>query len=203
MEEKKKPTKVQGCMGCLVILIVAFFLIIGVTKLFSSSPEEDFAKTTGVTTEQAKDAIALLKEAGVQYDGPVNDENKEQHTFYIMDKTYGKTVFNVVDGKLITAWGPQAIKYIANGKVRYQLADVSLTTSEVVEFKTIAEGAVKKQLKAPSTADFNDVVVAKQKGVITAFGKVDAQNSFGAKIRNGFIVTIDPGSKAVKGVLIQ
>lgn len=203
MEEKKKPTKVQGCAGCLVILVVVFFLIIGVTKLFSSTPEEDFAKTTGVTTEQAKDAIALLKEAGVQYDGPVNDSDKAQHTYYVMDKTYGKTIFNIVDGKIITAWSPQAIKYIANGKVRYQLADVSLTTSEVTEYQVAAEDAVKKQLKAPSTADFTDVVVAKQKGVVTVFGKVDAQNSFGAKIRNGFIVTIDPSSKAVKGVVIQ
>ncbi len=50
--------------------------------------------------------------------------------------------------------------------------------------------AVTERLKAPSTAEFSDVQVTEEAGNLLTFytvkGKVDAQNSFGAQVRNGF-----------------
>lgn len=52
---------------------------------------------------------------------------------------------------------------------------------------------VKRQLKAPSTADFNDrtdrVAVRNSDDSVTVRGHVDAENGFGAKIRSSYTCT--------------
>lgn len=46
---------------------------------------------------------------------------------------------------------------------------------------------IKAQLKAPSTADFTDEPWDVDGDVYTATGSVDAQNSFGAKLRSRYV----------------
>ena len=58
---------------------------------------------------------------------------------------------------------------------------------------------VKDQLKAPSTADFNDVT-ASGSGPWTVVGSVDAENSFGAKLRNRWTCTIRLEGDTYRGV---
>ncbi len=63
-----------------------------------------------------------------------------------------------------------------------------------------AEEAVRRQLKAPSTADFGSVfgdyqdpdkqVVALDNGSYAVHGWVDAENSFGAKLRSTWVCNI-------------
>lgn len=51
------------------------------------------------------------------------------------------------------------------------------------------QGFVSDRLKAPSTAEFTEVVAVREKGTAngwTALGVVDAENAFGAKIRSDF-----------------
>lgn len=58
---------------------------------------------------------------------------------------------------------------------------------------TIAEKEVKAQLKAPSTAKFcrsSEYTVSRSSNTWTVSGWVDAQNSFGATLRNNFTVKI-------------
>ena len=58
------------------------------------------------------------------------------------------------------------------------------------DMQTIAEKEVEERLKAPSTAKFDNIIVTEDKGVWVITGTVDAQNSFGAMIRNRFRVEI-------------
>jgi hypothetical protein len=54
---------------------------------------------------------------------------------------------------------------------------------------------VKGQLKAPSTASFADHSVTHNGSTYTVAGAVDAENSFGAKIRNTYTCSVtDTGS---------
>ena len=58
---------------------------------------------------------------------------------------------------------------------------------------TIAEDAVKAQLKAPASANFsnkNDTSISVHNNVWVVKGWVDAQNSFGATLRNNYTVQI-------------
>lgn len=49
---------------------------------------------------------------------------------------------------------------------------------------------VKDDLKAPSTASFADHTVSQDATTYTVTGGVDAENSFGAKIRNTYTCTV-------------
>jgi len=63
---------------------------------------------------------------------------------------------------------------------------------------------VKENLKAPSTARFpaySPAFVSGQAGEIIIAAYVDAHNSFGAMIRNTFIVILDAVTKDVKDVI--
>ena len=89
--------------------------------------------------------------------------------------------------------------YASDQKIS-DLADVTLTDAQVAEYQVIAQDAVKNKLKAPSTADFDNLKVVKSKdGSVLISGTVDAQNSFGAKLRRGFMVTVD-ANKQVSSV---
>lgn len=64
------------------------------------------------------------------------------------------------------------------------------------------EDAVKARLKAPSSADFHSGATETKPGVWRVVGDVDAENSFGAKIRTGFVCTVvwdKPTKTAVLG----
>lgn len=54
---------------------------------------------------------------------------------------------------------------------------------------------VKKRLKAPSTADFEKEYVRNNGNVWEVGGFVDAQNGFGAKLRNGFYCKLEYNNK--------
>ncbi len=58
------------------------------------------------------------------------------------------------------------------------------------DIQVIAEQEVEERLKAPSTAKFSNIEVAKSGSTWVVTGYVDAQNSFGAMIRNRFRVEI-------------
>ncbi len=64
-----------------------------------------------------------------------------------------------------------------------------------ISAKVIAETFVRRRLKAPSTADFAGVSDAKMVeiscGTWRVVSYVDSQNSFGAKIRTHFAVTVE------------
>lgn len=80
--------------------------------------------------------------------------------------------------------------------------DDTTTSSETVEDNekgacwALAEDVVKSNLKSPSTAKFpfsygdEGVSFSKSNEIYTVTGWVDAENSYGAKLRNKFVVTM-------------
>ncbi|HEY0889326.1 MAG TPA: hypothetical protein VGE38_06935 [Nocardioides sp.] len=51
---------------------------------------------------------------------------------------------------------------------------------------------VEKRLKAPSTADYQNTTTTQDANQWTVEGDVDAENSFGAKIRNHYVCVVKP-----------
>jgi hypothetical protein len=62
---------------------------------------------------------------------------------------------------------------------------------------------VKERLKAPATADFANETVSKAGNRYTVIGAVDAENSFGAKIRTPFVCTATHDGEASTLVDLQ
>jgi hypothetical protein len=78
----------------------------------------------------------------------------------------------------------------------------SLDSSEVGTFISLAQIYVKRSLKAPSTAEFpslfwnlDEYRMGKNNNVVTVQSWVDAENSFGAKIRSNFTAQFDYNSQ--------
>lgn len=64
------------------------------------------------------------------------------------------------------------------------------------EAEVACEGFVKDRLKAPATADFSGENVEVSGSTYTVTGAVDAENSFGAKLRQQFTcVVVDAGDE--------
>jgi len=62
------------------------------------------------------------------------------------------------------------------------------TTSRGIEARTYCEDAIRDRLKAPSTAEFESSYSGS--GPVVVRGTVDAENSFGAMMRNTFQCTV-------------
>jgi hypothetical protein len=62
--------------------------------------------------------------------------------------------------------------------------------------QTVCETFVKDQLKAPATADFSGARVSSDGTTWTVRGAVDAENSFGAKLRYAYVCTVSPADPA-------
>ena len=80
------------------------------------------------------------------------------------------------------------------GGVLDQITNYTLDTTEKSTFIYLAQENVRQVLKAPSTAEFPSVVfsldqwrVAREKDIVWVQSWVDADNSFGTKLRNQFI----------------
>jgi hypothetical protein len=76
----------------------------------------------------------------------------------------------------------------------YSSKVTSLTSDQKIEAWVAAEYYVRNRLKSPSSADFprySENYVTVQDGKIVVVAWVDAQNSFGATLRNTFIVVMD------------
>lgn len=80
------------------------------------------------------------------------------------------------------------------------------TASDGYGARHACEGWVRDQLKAPSTADFQDgTITSKGEGAWTVTGQVDAENGFGAKIRAPWVceVTLDGDVYRGRATLIE
>lgn len=58
--------------------------------------------------------------------------------------------------------------------------------------RDVCEQFVEKRLKAPATAEFENTATTESGNEWTVEGDVDAENSFGAQIRNHYVCTVAP-----------
>ena len=72
----------------------------------------------------------------------------------------------------------------------------------VSSMKYNAEEAIQRQLKAPSTAEFSNVVLLAEKDGFVVVGDVDAQNIYGAMLRKRWVVKFNKDGAMVSASLI-
>lgn len=56
----------------------------------------------------------------------------------------------------------------------------------------VCEQFVEKRLKAPASAEYENTTTSEAGGQWTVEGDVDAENSFGAQIRNHYVCVVEP-----------
>ena len=96
--------------------------------------------------------------------------------------------------------------YYLKGKVLGNIKDDTITRSEADNYRRNIELRIKNILKAPSTAKFpglDEWRFSKKNGIVTVQSYVDSQNSFGAMLRNKFIVEFDAKTEKINHLIFE
>lgn len=173
-------TKVLGSL-----LVAASIFIAGC----GSSPQELIQEKTGLTKEQATAVATRLDELGAKEIEDVSEVNKDKGMYYVQDDKYGRVFFQVINGELARVENQQGVPLTKDNK--FTLENTYLSDEDIAKFQVTAQHAVKDKLKSPSTAKFSDEKVQRANDMVMVSGNVDAQNGFGATLRNSYLVQIN------------
>ena len=174
-------------------------------KIEEEAKKQIFVKDYGFTIDQAKALNDALASVGL---GKINAATKKGENDYVLDINATDTAYNPAKNIVhvffdannnVTAIKLRAIPLLQDGKVVHKISDYVISTGEEIDMKISAEGLIKKILKAPSTAKFDDETFKyfKANGELTIIGTVDSQNSFGAMVRAPFKITFIPTEKGL------
>lgn len=157
--------------------------------------------SAGLTEEEATKAFTEIQKVGL--DVVISMElitEFDQMKFYQANVAYTKpATISFVNSELFgITMGDNIVLYDADaGGVIDNVENYKLTDEQKSQYIAFAEMTVKKALKAPSTAKFpgwlnwSDWEVWRDKDAVWLKSWVDAQNSFGAMIRSGFVMQFD------------
>lgn len=167
----------------LILTVVMAFFIAGC----GSNPLEE----TGMNDEQIKVTEKAFKDSNL---GEIkNIEKSVQGDNLYIART------DKYDGLFIKQNDDKSLKYISyegrglwdNGeKQAIDIEDIYVDLDAYTKYQTKAQIAVKERLKSPSTADFDQPSVQRNKDYVRVIGDVHAQNSFGALIKTKYLVEI-------------
>lgn len=161
-----------------------------------------FIEKVDMTQEQAEEALEILNSIGVNDISRLDFDKKElAGDAYITDiqgfpnaRVYINTMKEL--RKITDSTTDMVFFNYLSGGAEISVTDFVISDNEKPPFINLAKEYVLKGLKAPSTASFPDNSnaiwdVERFKNVIQVTAWVDAENSFGAMLRNDFIVQID------------
>lgn len=207
--------------GCLIKILLVLCIPIGMATLgFFLAP--DYAKapknvsvimqSTKLNKNNSTQISNILKECGIEVSKIEHDES--------LDNSYG---YNEKGYRLSTNEVKNIIMYLRednsvflikyadnvfydNNEVISKLSDFTFTLNEKTNLQINSQNMIKEFLKSPSTANFPNIsewkfYKDKEKVVVQSY--VDSQNSFGAKLRSEFQITLEIDEKKVRSLIID
>lgn len=221
---KKREWSRKKTMGIWFLACIICFVGVGVTN---PSPEQQaqikaqqearkaeqeaqkhiFGRYYGFSAEDSQAIEDALASVGID---KINDATKQGDHDYTLDvhATGGydpdKDAIHIFldDNNKLQTIKYRAIALWQNGQAVHQVSDYVMSLDEKVAAETMSKEMVKKILKAPSTAKFDESTFKyyKSKGVITVIGSVDAQNGFGAMLRSPWKTQFEGKGKDLKPI---
>lgn len=202
MSNKKngKGKKLAIAFGCFFALYFILVLISQNTEKVESTKSQDqftqLQEVTGATAEQEAAILEILNECGItkvqsiQSDELLDNMNEEGEKGYRLSANgINNIILYLKSDKTVNMIRYADNDLYANGAVVSKLSDYILTSEEQSRLLITCQNAVKSILKSPSTAKFPNITkwtFVKRDGQIIVRSYVDAQNSFGAELRNEF-----------------
>lgn len=170
------------------------------SKAVEKTFEEIFASENGLTVDSAKSVLSACVGVGVPQESieleKIDDwANGQRYRFNY--KSISVVIYLNSDGT-VNSINSGDVKFYENGVVICNVNDRIVDDDMKVVLKIWAEDAVKSNLISPSTADFpggfltpyEDWTFSRDKDQFYVASYVDAQNAFGAVVRNNFVVSI-------------
>lgn len=146
---------------------------------------------TGLSQQDAEVAFEVIKSVGFErVDRLEFFMETENLRGYLASLGYTKDfLVSFVRNEVFAISRDEIVLYDRDaGGILDNITNYTLTDEEKYTFEGATQMMVESVLKAPSTADFlNDKwVVVREKDLVKVWGSVDAENSFGAMLRNDF-----------------
>lgn len=158
---------------------------------------DKITKATSLTSAESLKVVKILKSVGItSIDSIANkiDLGKGSIGYSVNDNFVLILINNRVANISIVGRGIT----LYDGGVKGQAKDYTISDSEAIEYAQYSEECVKSVLKAPSTAKFAGYVLhlseypmIKNKNIVQVSSYVDSQNSFGAMLRDNYIMQIN------------
>lgn len=159
--------------------------------------EENEADKLGVDVEFIKNIKDACESVGMDIDDIEISSAENDGSTCKAQVEYEGYIFDVSGDadNTVTYIGSGNIPFLQNGQIQDVNTRIVTQTQKSILIVQ-AESDVKENLKAPSTAEFpghvleaDEWVVNKNGDIFSVSSWVDAQNSFGAQIRNTFFIT--------------
>ena len=151
---------------------------------------------TGLNEKDAQTAFEVIKSVGfTQVEEFKLTSEADTTKAYRASLGYTDSFVVIFEGNKISEiyFGSITLYDQTAGGVLDKITNYTLTTTEKSTFIYLTQENVKQFLKAPSTAEFPDVMfnlsewrISRQKDIVWVQSWVDADNAFGVKLRNKF-----------------
>ena len=152
----------------------------------------DEVEEVGLSKIQEASITETLKKCGINEVNTIEKLPHQAQSYKISTKDADNIFVYMNKNKVDSIAFPQATLY-DKGKVLAKLSDYIMSYDKQLMIKMNSEDYVRNSLKSPSTAKFpadSEWKIWKEKKAIYVESYVDAQNSFGATIRNTFKLKI-------------
>ena len=175
--------------------------------------EEKSTKYEGLSKDQETKIDEILSQCkiddveSIDRDEGLDNAHFEGETGYRIKTPYANNIILYLDkDKNVNLIRYMDIDLYADKEVKDTMDNYFLTTDEATNIQIKCQNLVKQLLKAPKSAKFPNILnweMAKNKNKITAKSYVDAQNGFGAEIRNDFQITINTDTDTVESFILN
>lgn len=200
LEEEKKEVKSKP-RSKLKTLVISIIILISLGVVYLSendgkmTPKSNkvFSKTIGINLDQTEKALDILKQCeiypieSIKHDEMLDDKGIKGYRLESRD--VNNIILYMAESGLVSGIRWADNDFYKDGKVVSKITDYRLTLDEMTSIQIDCQDSIKSLLKVPSTAKFpglNDWKLSKNKEEVIVQSYVDAENSFGAKIRSEF-----------------
>jgi len=222
-EQKTKHTKTneyiknqqknqkKGCLGCLGFIILVIFIGVVLTVMNHSNSEKESGVKQGSKLEtNIHDTLNKvgIEKYEIKRDSDLDSNRGENTKAFRVTTEFSNGFVMVYTNPDDTVYSVRYVDkdYYLKGKVLGNIKDDTITRSEADNYRRNIELRVKNILKAPSTAKFpglDEWRFSKKNGIVTVQSYVDSQNSFGAMLRNKFIVEFDTKTEKINHLIFE
>lgn len=224
----KRNLKGHGCL----IPIAVFFLMLIATLIYAVAVGEKDSEATkkkarkqneqdnliaskyiDVTDKQSKQIDKILKKCGIknivsfEHDPMLDEAHSDGETGYRITNDRARNIILCLNkNKKVHNIAYASHKLYTKNKVVAKIQDYTISMKEIAKWQDFCQEQVINILKSPRSAKFPNYTkwgFDKDEKHIIVQGYVDAENSFGAEIRNKFQLKINKESEIVESFIFD
>ena len=215
--ENKKEMKVKGCLvKILGFLLIFLFLIPVIVKLVAPQiklEDQQSTKYEGLNRVQETKINEILSQCKIEdiesidRDEGLDNAHFEGETGYRIKTPYANNIILYLDkDKNVSQIRYMDMDFYADKEVKDTMDNYFLSGEEASMLQIKCKKFVEQLLKAPKSAKFPNITewaMSKNKNIVKIQSYVDAQNGFGAEIRNDFQITINTDTDTVESFILN